>query len=272
VYTGDGTSEHVAIDKEPVNDANGTTVGALYSVQDTRSGGVARGTGACAAHPNFDVSCPFGSATLRVSLGGGSDTFESRDQTLGKPFSCLAQQAVAPIALDGGPGRDIVAGSRLADTLAGGSGNDALAGWEGDDRLTGGAGVDLLEGHDGNDVAEGGAGNDVIHLNANPLDRESCFRASGKSYRDVGRGGPGNDAISATRGRNRIEGGSGNDELVGGKGTGSDKILGGSGRDRIWSRDGRRDHVNCGSGRDLVQASDRKDRVVGCEKRFLRPR
>lgn len=222
------------------------------------------------------AKCPLGSSILEVRLGGGDDFFQSEDKTSGKGFefgsSCLAVQAFAPLRLDGGPGRDIVDGTRLADIIAGGSGSDGLYGWDGNDHLKGGTGVDLLLGHDGNDVLEGGSGNDVIHLGADPADKDSCFRASGKSYKDIGRGGPGRDAISATRGKNRIEGGSGNDELTGGQGTGRDTILGGSGRDTIWSRDGKRDRVNCGSGRDLLEASDRKDRVVGCEKRFLRPR
>src|SRR5437762_2366758 len=48
-------------------------------------------------------------------------------------------------------------------------------------------------------------------------------------------------------------------------GSGNDTVRGGSGNDRINVRDGRRDHVNCGSGKDTVKA-DRKDVVShNCE-------
>ncbi len=272
VYAGDDTTEHVEIDKEPIRNENGDTVGALWSVQDIRGGGVARGSSPCGPHENFDAFCPFGSSTLKVKLGGGADTFTSLDQTLGKPFSCSAFQAVAPVVLDGGRGSDFgLDGTRLGDTMAGGSGNDALASWDGNDRVSGGPGADFIETGDGNDVADGGSGNDVIHLDsAKGLGDTSCFPATGKGH-DIGRGGPGNDSIrTAGSGNDRLEGGAGNDDLSAGKGR--DKTFGGPGRDAIGSRDGQRDYVNCGSGRDKLLSSDRKDRVIGCEKRFLRPR
>jgi Ca2+-binding RTX toxin-like protein len=273
-YTGNDAREFVVIDKEPVRDDSGATVGAVYLAGDTRGGGLVTGSPPCRNLNSQGVECPFGSSILRVNLGGGDDFFETGDRTLGRGFesgeSCLPVQSVAAVRLDGGPGRDIVDGSRLADTIAGGTGNDAIASWDGNDHVTGGAGVDLLETHDGADVAEGGPGNDVIHLDANPLDRDSCFRPSGRTYRDVGRGGPGNDAITGLGGGDRLDGGSGNDTMSA-RG-GSDKLLGGAGRDKIWSRDGRRDLVNCGPGTDLVEASDPSDRVVGCETRFLLPR
>jgi hypothetical protein len=269
-YAGDATTEHVEIDKEPVQDSAGNVVGAIYSVQDIRGGGVAKGTSPCGPHENFDAFCPYGASILQVSLGGGADTFKTEDKTLGKPFSCIAMQAVAALRLDAGPGKDYVDGSRLGDKIAGGSGSDRLNGWDGNDRIGGGSEADLIDTHGGNDVADGGAGNDSIHLDPDPFDKQSCFKSIGKAGKDIGRGGPGNDGVTGDGGNDRVEGGSGNDFLSGGKGR--DTMLGGSGRDRIWSRDGQLDYVNCGSGKDLLEASDRKDRVVGCEKRFLRPR
>jgi Ca2+-binding RTX toxin-like protein len=51
--------------------------------------------------------------------------------------------------------------------------------------------------------------------------------------------------------------------LVGGKG--HDTLNGGRGNDRIFARDGVRDHINCGSGNDSVRA-DRADVVArNCE-------
>ena len=48
-------------------------------------------------------------------------------------------------------------------------------------------------------------------------------------------------------------------------GRGNDIVTGGSGNDAISVRDGRRDRVNCGRGRDRVRA-DRRDRLRGCER------
>jgi Ca2+-binding RTX toxin-like protein len=273
-FTGDTAREFVVIDKESLRDDTGATVGAVFSVRNTRAGGVVDGSAPCRDLNANGFECPFGPSILKVSLGGGDDFFETGDRTLGRGFengeSCLPVQSVAAVRLDGGAGRDIVDGSRLADTIAGGTGNDAIASWDGNDHVTGGPGMDLLDTNDGEDVAEGGPGNDAIHLDADPFNRESCFRATGKRYSDVGRGGPGNDAISGEGGGDRLEGGPGNDNLSA-RG-GSDKLLGGTGRDAIYSRDGKRDFVDCGPGRDVLQASDPSDRVVGCETRFLLPR
>jgi Ca2+-binding RTX toxin-like protein len=66
-------------------------------------------------------------------------------------------------------------------------------------------------------------------------------------------GGKGNDVLS---------GGPGNDVLDGG--TGLDRLYGGPGNDTLRARDGQRDVVDCGPGRDAATV-DRLDRVSGCE-------
>ena len=110
----------------------------------------------------------------------------------------------------------------------------------------------------------GGSGDDVItarfiHLSV-PSDpgaverRNGPQRAFGEAGRDVIQLGFGNDTLS---------GGAGPDRLAGGRG--HDRILGGPGSDRLRSRDGERDHVNCGEGRDTAIV-DRKDRVAFCER------
>ena len=79
-------------------------------------------------------------------------------------------------------------------------------------------------------------------------------------------GTSGDDNTSGTSGDDRMSGEQGDDgadDLNGGKG--DDDINGGPGNDVINSRDGQRDVVNCGAGRDRVRA-DRKDRVArNCE-------
>ena len=76
-------------------------------------------------------------------------------------------------------------------------------------------------------------------------------------------GGPGNDRISGGPGNDRISGGPGNDRISGGPG--NDFISGGPGNDTIHARDGHRDVVDCGPGRDVAFV-DPVDLVRGCER------
>ncbi len=80
------------------------------------------------------------------------------------------------------------------------------------------------------------------------------------------------DAISAKggadtlRGRGAgdcLRGGGGKDRIEGGPG--GDRLAGGGGADRIDARDGTRDRINCGPGRDKAIV-DPLDAVKGCEK------
>ena len=76
---------------------------------------------------------------------------------------------------------------------------------------------------------------------------------NGGAGNDVAYGGPGNDAVS---------GGAGNDAAYGGPGT--DSVKGGAGNDIIFARDGRRDVIDCGPGRDIATV-DPIDRTRHCE-------
>lgn len=77
-------------------------------------------------------------------------------------------------------------------------------------------------------------------------------------------GGAGNDRLAGRAGNDRLLGGTGNDTLIGGPGR--DVLLGGPGADTIVARDRTRDVVDCGAGRDVVQA-DRVDAVSrNCER------
>jgi hypothetical protein len=97
-------------------------------------------------------------------------------------------------------------------------------------RVRGSALADVLTGARlfglaGNDLLRGLAGRDVLH------------------------GGPGRDLLLGLRGRDTLYGG-----------TGRDVLRGGPGPDALLTRDGARDAVWCGPGRDAVVA-DRDDRV-----------
>jgi Ca2+-binding RTX toxin-like protein len=123
--------------------------------------------------------------------------------------------------------------------LAGTCGN-VVNGTRAVNSLTGTAGGDLIQGFGGNDKLFGLAGNDCLY------------------------GGAGDDTLSGGAGKDKLDGGRGNDKLTGGKG--KDTFTGGRGRDTINSKDGIREIVNCGPGRDKVKA-DKRDKLKGCEKR-----
>jgi Ca2+-binding RTX toxin-like protein len=89
----------------------------------------------------------------------------------------------------------------------------------------------------------------------------------GTAVPDVLRGTPRRDVICGLGGNDRIFGLGGNDLLIGGSGwdvvdggSGRDVLLGGPGRDVLRARDGQRDLVEGGAGRDRAIA-DRVDRV-----------
>lgn len=89
-------------------------------------------------------------------------------------------------------------------------------------------------------------------------------RIRGGGGNDVLRGLGGDDCLLGQVGNDRLLGGVGVDRLVGGKG--KDRVSAGAGADVVRVRDGVRDVVKCGAGKDLVLA-DKSDRVAGdCER------
>ena len=85
----------------------------------------------------------------------------------------------------------------------------------------------------------------------------------GTSFADLLRGLGGNDTLNGKAGADKLYGGAGNDTITGGPGR--DLLDGGPGADRINARDGQKDTVRCGTGRDTVGA-DRLDAIApDCE-------
>ena len=76
-------------------------------------------------------------------------------------------------------------------------------------------------------------------------------------------GTPGNDVLRGSPYLDFLRGLAGNDLIVGGGGR--DHISAGAGTDRVAAREGYRDVIDCGPGRDVAQV-DRLDVVHGCEK------
>jgi Ca2+-binding RTX toxin-like protein len=122
--------------------------------------------------------------------------------------------------------------------------------------------VVALVGTDDRDTLTGDAAGDVIFgLGAGD-------QILGRGGHDCLLGGSGGDVLRGEAGSDRLTGGRGNDVLVGGPGVNAYDA--GSGNDFVDARNGKRELVRCGSGRDRARV-DRRDRVSRCE-RVSRPR
>jgi Ca2+-binding RTX toxin-like protein len=178
--------------------------------------------------------------------------------------------------IDGGPGTDQIIGDGVleegycrAGTIDAslGVGNDTLYSGTGvpgrQGELWGGVGNDVLVGGPDVDILNGGQGNDHI---SDPSGSNGSFRdyLVGAKGNDTLIGSPDGDVLSGGKGDNILQGGAGNDDLFADKG--KSRYSAGAGDDFVRSRNRVRERVNCGSGRDYVNA-DRRDRVRGCEKR-----
>jgi Ca2+-binding RTX toxin-like protein len=155
--------------------------------------------------------------------------------------------------------RCTIVGTQWPDVLRGTSRRDVICGFGGNDRIIGLGGNDVVYAGPGDDRVDAGSGNDVV--------------VAGRGADEVV-GGPGNDRLDGGDGRDRLFGNAGNDRLSGGRGrdslvggTGRDTLLGGPDADTIFARDGRRDVVDGGAGRDTATLDRRLDRVASVERR-----
>jgi Ca2+-binding RTX toxin-like protein len=174
-----------------------------------------------------------------------------------------------PVTLVGGAGNDTLIGGPRADSLNGGSGNDSLVGNGGNDTLTGGTGNDTLNGGAGiNRLVESadvdftltntslsGLGSDVLsgitraHLTGGPSNnRLDASAFTGAVTLD---GGAGNDTLVGSPGNDSLNGGDGDDLLLGGPG--NDTLTGGAGRDLLIGGSGA-DSLRGGTGDDILLA------------------
>ncbi len=141
--------------------------------------------------------------------------------------------------LQGLDGNDTLMGGAGEDWLQGGNGNDVLNGGEGADLLDGGAGNDVLDGSFGIDQLVGGSGDDlyrvddsadvVIELAGGGTDTVQSSAYSYKlsdnienlilvDYAYEGVAGAGSQALTGNQHGNRLDGGAGADNLIGGLG------------------------------------------------------
>jgi hypothetical protein len=195
----------------------------------------------------------------------------------------------------GGNGDDDVEGGDGTDGVSGGSGDDDVEGGLGDgDQVDAGDGSDEIYafGNDGtNDVQQGGEGTDMLRFEARTVgpatpDAFLIDLNGGRAQKtnnsptsdtiggieDVSTGGAGvllvggfdrsTDTVTGTAGSNQISTGALNDTVnpLGG----ADFVNLGDGDDTADTRDGFSDRVDCGEGRDTVQA-DQLDVLIGCD-------
>ena len=181
--------------------------------------------------------------------------------------------------LDGGEGNDLLIGGDGADVLRGGAGNDTLLGNRGNDIALGQDGNDLLivNNGDGSDFLEGGEDIDTVQVNGDnsagdsfridPNGQRVRFRRTnlGLFTLNIGttenldvNGQGGGDVIIASTGLATLtsldlDGGEGNDLLIGGDG--ADVLRGGAGNDTLLGMRGN-DVVLGQAGNDLLIVSN----------------
>lgn len=171
--------------------------------------------------------------SVRALLKRGSDQFDGTRLSAGMFLVVRA-----------GAGDDRLLGALHAENhfLRGGSGDDFVRVGPASPyaEVDGGPGSDLIIGGDrAFEFLEGGTGEDMME----------------------GRGGI--EVLRGEAGTDLLRGGDGKDRLY--PGTEEDEVFAGAGADQIDAVDGEHDVVECGSGRDKVDA-DRYDSVFGCER------
>ena len=99
-------------------------------------------------------------------------------------------------------------------------------------------------------------GPDVLH-GTNKADTIRAFKGADKVF---GRGRA--DLLRGNRGTDKVYGGGGTDRVYGG--LARDRLYGNFGNDHIFAKDGAKDFVYCGPGRDRAMV-DARDKVWACE-------
>ena len=222
---------------------------------------------------------------LDVNGQGGSDVI----------IGSVGLNGLIDLDLDGGEGNDLLIGGDGIDVLRGGAGNDTLLGQRGNDIVLGEQGSDLMiwNNGDGSDFMEGGSGTDTVQVNgADGAGDDFSVSPNGARVRfqrdnlglftlDIGttenldvNGQGGNDIIVGSIGLAGLigldlDGGEGNDLLIGGDGSdvlrggaGNDTLLGQKGNDIVLGQDG--DDlmiVNNGDGSDFLEGGEDRDTV-----------
>ena len=217
------------------------------------------------AFAGWGGACSGTQSTCTVEMTGARDvtaTFTAAAEPSPGPLlppGCTIGGTEAGETIQGTAGDDIICALGGNDTVYGLGGNDRLIGGAGNDLLVGGEGGDTLLGEFGDDRLDGGGGGDVV------IGSDGIDRLVGGAGGDKLQGGAANDVLAGGADGDRLDGDAGSDELTGGGG--SDTLNGFAGADTIYARDGVRDTINGGAGRDRAQV-DRVDRMRLVEKRI----
>jgi Ca2+-binding RTX toxin-like protein len=170
----------------------------------------------------------------------------------------------------GGDGDDTLNGGAGADNMSGGGGNDRFVVSGSDavsDTFNGGAGIDTIQVIGNGSLSLNGFNAQAASIEswqgnsqavtgstaANTFDFSGLTALSGLSYVD---GGSGNDTLVGSAFADDLRGGNGNDRLTGGGG--NDKLTGGSGQDTFtfgagFGQDKILDFALSGSSADVIQ-------------------
>jgi Ca2+-binding RTX toxin-like protein len=203
-------------------------------------------------------------------FGGASDVVDYSSRT--NPVTVTLGDGLAN---DGEAGEQDLIEDGIGQ-VSGGSANDTISSHTGifeSVELFGRGGDDTLTADGGADSGlHGGAGDDTL-VSGGSSPQEGAFMFGGPGA-DILRGGEGLDFLTGGDGNDRLRcgdggcvarGGGGADRIVGGPGY--DGMGGGAGRDTLFARDGKRDLLNGGAGRDRARV-DRFDRVRNIEEFF----
>ena len=164
--------------------------------------------------------------------------------------------------LSGGDGNDILIGDKGNDTLYGDIGNDIIYGGKGNDIINGDEGDDILIGGAGEDNIEGGRNNDILIAGDTTLSAEEIKNMVTSGTIDLSK------FETSTKEKNSLNGGSGDDVLIGDVGndiiygeTGDDVIFGGKGNDFLSGGYGE-DIIVCGEGVDNAKGGSSNDILI----------
>ena len=240
------------------------------SVTVTDPGAVVQPQGSCtpvdqhsatcrAPTPEFPIAGPF-VQKARVELGDLDDSVVTT-----RP----GPNVIGGVDADGGPGNDRLIGSPAEDALDGGGGRDELRGGAGFDTLSDGD-SDGAPGDQapGSDILDGGPGRDTLsyrqRIRAVTVDLGGARANGAPGERDAvssiesATGGEGDDHLFGDRRANVLDGGGGENELIGR--AGDDTLR------RPSSRS-----ASCGAGRDVVISPRAATSIpAACERLLFR--
>ena len=231
--------------------ATGHELGDPRQLTFTRgTGGTAFTVGAGCSIQIGTVRCGVSDDTrLRFTTNERADVIDaSRTET---PFD-----ASVPEIFDTRGGDDVLVAGPLADEVHAGAGRDTVTGGPGADSLAGDAGDDRFLGLDSGDLVDGGDGSDELDLTG----ESEGMSISLDGFVNDGPLGSSANVVSVET----VLGTPSDDILTGGDL--AERLEGRDGDDRIDTRGGGADVVDCGPGAGDVATVDESDSVTGCER------